>query len=139
MSRGVGMNEMQEPAELTALAQALWAAACPQHPWPAGWVVRWGDPAQDPRLTTASGAADFAARCIILRSDDVFPLDTLLHEFVHLLGFGEHDGRFNRREDAMRKRLGLPRTLDRYLRPRKRRWNVNEALERLSRGLRSGA
>ena len=107
---------------LTNLAQGLWAAACPRTPWPDGWAVVWGDPGQETLWeVSALGLADFAARRIVLRRDDVFPVDTLLHEFVHVLGFGEHDARFNRREDALRTRLGLLPTLDRYFRRGRRR------------------
>lgn len=99
------------PNDPTVPARQVWAALFPREPWPPRWRVSWAGFMRgafgltiwrEHRILLSHG--DFARRATRNRG----PVDTLLHEFVHVRSPKLRHGReFRAIEQSLRAKLGL--------------------------------
>jgi hypothetical protein len=107
------MGRWTPPNNPTKPARQIWAALFPGHPWPARWRVEWAG-----FMRGASGLCIYRERRILLSYGDFKrprpgkrgPVETLIHEFVHVRCRGlRHGAEFRRIENSLRARMGLER------------------------------
>lgn len=100
------------PNNPTAAARQVWAALFPREDWPKGWRVAWAG-----FMRGALGLCIYAERRVLLSYGDHKrhrdgrrgPVDTLIHEFVHMRAGRtlRHGKEFTFLENEFRSRLGL--------------------------------
>lgn len=86
-------KKWRPPCSPTPMARQVWAALYPGEPWPRGWRVVWVG-----WMRGAMGLCDYGTRRILLSHGDHSrkggrPVETLVHEFVHLRCRGLRHGR----------------------------------------------
>lgn len=95
------------PNDPTPQAKAVWAALFPREDWPKGWKVQWVG-----FMRGACGLTIYSERRVLLSWGDRKrrgPVDTLLHEFVHMRAGHDlrHGEEFRSLLNNFRDRLGL--------------------------------
>jgi hypothetical protein len=99
----------KQPNDPTGPAREVWAALFPGEPWPKGWKVRWAG-----FMRGALGLCIHGEKRILLSYGDHRrpgrhgPVETLVHEFVHLrCPRLRHGQEFRALERALFTRIGL--------------------------------
>jgi hypothetical protein len=99
----------QAPNNPTPQAKAVWTALFPREPWPKGWRVQWVG-----FMRGAQGLTIYRERRVLLSWGDrnrhgSGPVETLLHEFVHMRAGHElrHGPEFRAMTNRLHARLGL--------------------------------
>lgn len=113
----------KQPNDPTGPARQVWAALFPGEPWPTGWKVRWAG-----FMRGAAGLCIYGEKRILLSYGDARresrlqaeaeregrirrehgPVNTLIHEFVHVRCRGlRHGQEFRFLERELCSRIGL--------------------------------
>lgn len=104
-------RKWRAPNNPTPQARQVWTALFPREPWPKGWRVAWAG-----FMRGALGLCIYSERRVLLSHGDHKrpkaqrgPVDTLLHEFVHMRAGRDlrHGREFTGLENEFRRRLGL--------------------------------
>jgi hypothetical protein len=97
------------PNDPTRPAKQIWAHLYPDQPWPMGWEVKWAG-----FIRGATGLTSYSRRVILLSYGDArratgAPVETPLHEFVHLRCGPtlRHGQEFSRLLNSLRLRCGF--------------------------------